>query len=267
MATDTATTRFEIGRVIGDTFEVLGRNLVPFLLVSLVLAGVPALVQTLVLPSRVGAVGGAAMAAWGLGTFVFSLVKALLSFVLHAALVTGAIASLNGSRANLGDMLSRGLSAAFPLLGLVILEVLGLMVGFVLLIVPGIILLVVWSVAVPSLVVERTGVIGAFNRSADLTRGRRWAIFGLMLIYLVLSWIVGMIAGALMFGLGGGLNVHNFTPGVAPTFTISPVTAIFTALLATVLGALSASGVAALYYQLRLTKEGVAPQALLDTFS
>ena len=265
MATDTAATRFEIGRVIGDTFEVLGRNLVPFLLVSLVLAGVPALVQTLVLPSRMGAVSGASMAAWGLGTLVFSLIKALLSFVLHAALVTGAIASLNGSRANLGDMLSRGLSAAFPLLGLVVLEVLGLMVGFVLLIVPGIILLVVWSVAVPSLVVERTGVIGAFSRSADLTRGRRWAIFGLMLIYLVLSWIVGMIAGALMFGLGGGVSA--LASGSTPTFVGSPVTAVLTALLATVLGALSASGVAALYYQLRLTKEGVAPQALLDTFS
>lgn len=265
MATYAATTRFDFGRVIGDTFEVLSRNLVPFLLVALVLAGVPALVQTLVLPSRLSGVSGGAMAAWALGSLVFGIVKALLSFVMQGALVSGAIASLNGSKVDLGDMLARGLSAALPLLGLVILEVLGLMVGMVLLIVPFLILMVVWSVAVPSLVVERTGVIGAFGRSSDLTRGHRWAIFALMLVYGVLILIVTMIMGGVVGAFAGVTMVAgHLEPGSG---VLSPIAAIFNAVTATVLGAVSAAGVAALYYHLRLIKEGVAPRSLLDTFN
>ena len=265
MATDTATTRFEIGRVIGDTFEVLGRNLVPFLLVALVLAGVPALVQTLIMPQRAALMtGGANWGNWALMGSVFSIIKVILSVGMQGALVTGAIASLNGGRVDLGDMLERGLSAALPLFGLAILYGFGLLLGLVLLIIPGLILLVIWSVAVPSLVIERTGVFGAFSRSSDLTRGRRWAIFGLMVVYAVLAWIVTAIGGALMLAFSGGLGA--IAQG-GSSFIFSPVSSIFNAVVATVLGALSASGVAALYYQLRLTKEGVAPQALLDTFS
>ncbi len=66
---------------------------------------------------------------------------------------------------------------------------------------------VAWSVTVPVYVVEQTEVFSAFTRSADLTRGHRWRIFGLFVIYLVAIIIVEMVTTA--FGgvaslLGGG---------------------------------------------------------------
>ncbi len=254
--TDTAATRFEIGRVIGNTFEVLGRNFVPFILVALALSGIPAFVLQMLSFSS-----GGLSATHSLLSLVFMLIRAVLAFVLQGALVAGAISSLNGNRIDLGAMLSRGASAALPLFGLAILEGLGLVLGFVLLIVPGLILATVWSVAVPALVVEQTGVFGAFTRSGDLTRGRRWSVFGLLVIYAVLAWIVSAIGTAVVMGLGGGISAMAVAG--APSFPL----AIFSAIVATLLGALSASGGAALYYELRLTKEGVAPQAVFDTFS
>ena len=42
-----------------------------------------------------------------------------------------------------------------------------------------------WIMAVPAQVVEQPGVFGAIGRSADLTRGHRWPIFGLMIIFAI----------------------------------------------------------------------------------
>ncbi len=39
-----------------------------------------------------------------------------------------------------------------------------------------------WWVAVPTAVVERTGVIESLRRSARLTSGHRWRVFGIFLI-------------------------------------------------------------------------------------
>ncbi|MER8441207.1 hypothetical protein NKH36_33005 [Mesorhizobium sp. M1312] len=41
------------------------------------------------------------------------------------------------------------------------------------------------SVAVPVLVQERLGVFGSMARSSDLTKGSRWALFGLFLVMIV----------------------------------------------------------------------------------
>jgi len=253
---DSAASRFDMGRVIGNTFEVLGRNFVPFLLVALGLSGIPAfLLQFLSISTPKMSLTGPML------TGLVALIKGVLSLVLQGTLVSGAISSLNGNRIDLNAMLSRGASAALPLFGLAILEGLGIGLGFLLLIVPGLILATLWSVAAPALVVERTGVFDAFSRSSDLTRGRRWPVFGLLVVYAILTWIVSAISGAILFAVGGGLAA--ITAGSLPLFS----TALFSGIVATVFGALSASGVASLYYELRFTKEGVAPQAVLDTFS
>lgn len=253
--TTTTATRFEMGRVIGNTFEVLGKNFGPFLLVALVLSGIPAFVLQMISVPHAGFNASASVL-----NGVFGLIRGVLAFVLQGALVTGAISSLNGNRIDLKAMLSRGASAALPLFGLAILEGLGVALGIVLLLIPGLILATVWSVAVPALVVERTGVFGAFNRSGDLTRGHRWAVFGLMVVYAILSWIVMGVSGAIALGVAGGFGALANGGSSIPF-------AVFEGVIATLLGALSGAGVAALYYELRLIKEGVAPQAVLDTFS
>ena len=56
------------------------------------------------------------------------------------------------------------------------------------------------GLALPALVIERTGVFGALGRSRALVRGRFWAVLGLLvlafLVTLFSAGLVGAIAGA-----------------------------------------------------------------------
>lgn len=58
----------------------------------------------------------------------------------------------------------------------------------------------IWArtvLAIPALVIEETGVLGAISRSFSMTRGRRfWRVFGVsLLLYLLYSFAVQIIAG------------------------------------------------------------------------
>jgi hypothetical protein len=117
-----------------------------------------------------------------------------------------------------------------------------------------------WIVAVPAEVVERTGIFAAFGRSADLTRNHRGAIFGLAIAYWLVIWIIAMVAGVTVMAL-------TFRGGNAGAFGGERVgLAIFMTAYQVVLGALGATGVASVYYELRSIKEGIGPEALASVF-
>jgi hypothetical protein len=263
---------FEIGRVINRTFGVIGRNLVVFLSLAVILGGLPNFLFTW---AQLKLTGAAAIAASSLAPQVIALwvggifVVLVGSLVLQASIVYATVADLKGQRASVGETLVAGLRNCLPLLLLGILTWLGLTLGFVLLIVPGIILAVVWSVAIPAKVAERTGVLQAFTRSRDLTRGRRWPIFGLFLIYIILMWIIQMvivgvglsIAGA----LHGPLNMAN-DGGAGFLGVFQKSTLITSPISATLMAMFSATGMTALYYELRASREGVGAEALAAVF-
>lgn len=256
--------RFEIGRVISGTFAVIGRNFVPFSLLALLLGGLPNLLVSLGQIWFVGAhqtFSPQVVAGWAAGV----VVVIVAAFVLQAAITHATVADLNGRRVVLGDSLQVGLRNCAPLIGLAFLMALGLALGFVLLIVPGIILAVMWSVAVPAKVVEKVGVIAALQRSRDLTRGRRWAIFGLFVIYLIAVWIleIAIMAALMPFILAKGLPASGAEAGLTG---LNVVTMIGGALIATVSTLVSTAGGATLYSELRGTREGVGPEALASVF-
>ena len=61
-------------------------------------------------------------------------------------------------------------------------------------------LIPLWAVTIPVMLVERTDIGGAFNRSMDLTAGRRLPILGVFLL-----WLVIFVLGAIVIlGLLGG---------------------------------------------------------------
>lgn len=256
--------RFEIGRVISETFRVIGRNFVPFILLALLLGGLPNLLVSL---GQAWFVGDhptlTPQVVIGSGTgFLIMIIAAV---VLQAAIVHATVADLNGRRVILGESLKVGLRNCLPLIGLAILMTLGLALGFVLLIVPGVILAVMWSVAVPAKVVEKVGVITALQRSRDLTRGRRWPIFGLFVIYVVAIWIaeIALMAALMPFILAKGLPTPDAVTGLS---SMNIVTMIGSALVATLSTLVSTAGGAALYSELRGTREGVGPEALASVF-
>jgi glycerophosphoryl diester phosphodiesterase family protein len=252
--------RFDIGRVIERTFGSLGRNLRVFLLLAVLLAGVPALlIAVLVTSAGVHMAGSPTAGAISLLTAsgLVGLVRAIAGFVLQAAIVYGAVADLNGRRAEFAECLSSGLRNWFWLLLLAIVMAVAEVFGFLLLIVPGVIMAVAWIVAVPSQVVERTGVFGAMGRSAELTRGHRWAILGLVIIFLIASVVIQALVQGVLAAAAIGLS-----PSAGKTIGVivaQPILTVVTSLI-------GAAGVASIYYELRSAREGIGPEALAAVF-
>lgn len=79
-----------------------------------------------------------------------------------------------------------------------IMSTIAVAIGVLLLIVPGVLIAMAWFVATPVIVAEGVPAPSCFTRSGDLTRGHRWPIFGLQLIFTI---------GSTVFGIGVGLLV------------------------------------------------------------
>jgi Membrane domain of glycerophosphoryl diester phosphodiesterase len=233
---------FDFGRVIGGAFGLIGRNLFAFLTLAGLLSGLPYL-GVLVLQSAIAASDPSAFAGVSLGATIASMLAAM---VLQGALTRGAIDDLSGKGVSIGAALGSGLRYFFPLLGLGVFLGLGLAIGFVLLIVPGVILSVRWMVAAPPIVVEDVGITKAMGRSAELTEGHRWALFGLSLLYWVLVYALSIVA-TLLTGALEAATSGVYTTGA---LVVLPIVQTLTSMLGTV-------GVAATYFELRRIKEGV----------
>jgi hypothetical protein len=263
--TTVGTRRFEMGRVISGTFEVIGRNFVPLALMALLLGGLPNLLVGL-FQVRVASQADVFQPRLVGGSLVGGLIMLAAAFVLQAAIVHATVADLNGRRVVFGDSLKVGVRNCLPLIGLAILMGLGIGLGFILLIIPGLILMVMWAVAVPAKVVEKIGVFDAFTRSRDLTRGRRWPIFGLFVLYAIAAWIVNAIILAVFapFALAKGLPTADTMESFVGTLSV--VQLVADPLIATVSTLFSTAGLATLYYELRGSREGVGPDALASVF-
>ena len=98
----------------------------------------------------------------------------------------------------------------------------GLGIGMMLLLVPGIIAVTILAAAVPAAVIERPGVARALGRSAELTRGSRWSVFGVIFSIYILSYLAGAAVGFL-----APLSVNLYLAGSLLT------NVVFTALQAT----------------------------------
>jgi hypothetical protein len=250
---------FSMGRVASRTFSVLGRNALPFLGLAL-LAAAPQtvlgwyLVNSLLLGGRVDPAIVFTAANWT-QTLGVQLIAIVVSFFLQAALVQATVVDLNGQPVSFGDALMTALRMLFPTVATALLMSLGLAAGFVLLVFPGLMLLSAWAVVVPVLIVERKGIVGSFGRSAELTKGYRWPIFGLMAIFYIAIAIINL-AMRPVFGIA--LFTTNFSFPL-PYF-------VFLAAYRAVLLAVSATGTASIYYELRSVKEGIGPQQLASVF-
>jgi hypothetical protein len=249
---------FEMGRVASRTFGTIGRNWVSFFALA-VIAVAPQVLLAAYL--GVGAMRGKAIDPTHLGHYfgtmgIASLASLVLGSVLQAALVHGTIADLNGKKASFGDCLQTGLRTCLPVIGLSILFGIALVVGLVLLVVPGVLMFLAWAVIVPVLVVEKTGVFGAFGRSAELTRGHRWAILGLVIVVGLISMILGFATLPFQSALaqpGAGFAA------MAPAMLIQGIVNV----ISTTIGA---TGTASVYYELRSIKEGIGPEQLASVF-
>ncbi len=263
--------KLDIGRVLGGTFQVIGRNFVTFAVLGFVLSGLPtgliAFIQATWLGGQVDEIAAGNI---NLGAGYFSnialvgLAALITTAILQGALIYATVQDMNGQKPQVGDALATGLRAFLPLIVVSILFTLAVACGLILLIVPGVMIAVAWCVAVPSLVADRTGIFAAFSRSAELTRGNRWRVFGLFLVLFLILIVIGSVLGAIttavMFSTPGALE----NPFAA---ALTPVNIVIQVLQQTVSAVLGATLTAVLYVELRRAREGAGPQWLAEIFS
>ena len=194
-----------IGDVISRAAALWAKLIGPFGLVYAI-AGLPTVLQAM----TAGPQSKAGVAALSLSLVLAILLGGLVTLVAHAGLFVAAAQVLDGGRPAVMSALEQGLRRFLPLLGAWICVGLLTLLGSMLLIVPGLIVYMMYFVVSPVCVLEGRGPIASMNRSAALTKGNRWRLFGLFLVLLVLTLLVAAAAllAKLALGAAGGAIVQ-----------------------------------------------------------
>src|SRR5262245_23105166 len=175
---------FRVGHVISEAFSVLSRNFLAFFIVTVV-AYLPALLLSQISAGD-GNDAGAIVAAGLLG----ALLMVVFGMLSQAVIVHAAFQNMRGRPVQLGEALNIAMQRFFPILGVALLTAILAGLGMLALLVPGFILLIMWFVAIPVCVVEQRGAWASMQRSAELTKGHRWKIFGMMILLVIISLVV-----------------------------------------------------------------------------
>ena len=91
-------------------------------------------------------------------------------------------------------------------------------------------LIPLWAVTIPVMMIERTDIGGAFNRSMDLTAGRRLPILGAFLLWLVI-FAIGAIVIITLLGHGALGSLVMWIYGALAGIVVHTLPAIFYVLL------------------------------------
>jgi len=181
--------QFKISRALGLSFTSCLRNFVPFTLLAAVLYSPLMIWYAMLKPDAAGG-------AEDLFSYPIYFTVAV-STLLPPLLTYRIVQELNGTKVSLVTSLKFGLRGVLPALFLAVATNVAQQVpggGFL-----AAFLTCIYFVATPAAVAEKLGPFAAFSRSAELTKGRRWGIFGLTFLLglvaagLLLIWILPML--------------------------------------------------------------------------
>jgi hypothetical protein len=247
---------FDIGRVVSRGFEVLGAQALPFFGLALILSAPPAAMMgwwQVNLADSMQENPELALSWRFWGPFVIaSAISIITNAILQATLSSAAVAHLEGDPPQIGSHLGNSIWMILPIILLSLISTLAIGLGLMLLIFPGFMLATAWAVIYPAYVRERPGIFGALARSADLTSGYRWPVFGMIVLMVIGLYIVqaglGAVLGMLAMGSAFGPAIVAGAGGVVTT---------------TAWIAIQAS----IYVELRNLKEGGDQDVLQDIFN
>jgi hypothetical protein len=231
---------FRVGDAMNKAIQTLSRNVLPFSIVT----GIAALPSVLIF-ERNAAVQTPGAVAWFLLGMILAVV---LSGLSQAVVLHGAFEDMRGRPVDIMASVRVGWRRFLPVIGVTLLG--GFFTGLaaIALIFPAFIVMTMWYVATPACVVEHTGPLGSLYRSAELTKGNRWRVFGMVIVVGIVGAIGTGMVEALAYGVG---------PAVAPVVKV-----IWQGLL----GAYSAILVVVTYHDLRVAKEGVDTDQIAAVF-
>lgn len=225
---------WNVGNVVSTAGAILFGHFGPFFGTALV-ASLPSLIFDYLVPN----------------SYFHSIIDLIVGQIVSVTLVYGSIQALRGQQVTIGECLSEGLKRLGAALGVAIISGIGIGLGMVLLIIPGLILAAMWAVAVPAAVIEEMSATAALSRSQELTRERRWRVFGAYFIAGLITVVGGTIVGGVV-GAAAGVDSTVFLVAVWAFVALTQ--------------AFSACVVATLYYYLRREKEGVDIQQIAAVF-
>jgi hypothetical protein len=256
---------FTVGGAIARTFSTWWHHALAFSLLTVVaalpmwgavlLGGIAVPGMTAPNPNPLDPAAAAAVTPPGQlpAGFWLGYLAAMLLFVVEAGAIThGVIHHLAGKKVSLGAMVGAGVRRAIPLLVVGVLCYLVVALGTVLLLVPGVYLACALAVAIPAVVVERPGLVGAMKRSFALTKGKRFSVFVVFLVMFLVAMGVAMFASVAL-----PMLTASFSPMLG-TLVGAVVNLVFGTLLWVAPGVV--------YHDLRVAKEGIATAQLAAVF-
>jgi hypothetical protein len=122
------------------------------------------------------------------------------------------------------------------LIAIDVLFVLGMVVGILLLLVPGLIFFARYTLAATAAELEGLGVRAGFRRSAELTRGSRRLVFGLLFAVGLAGDVASGAAQRLLEELGAGAFAADWVTSAAGDMIVNPIWALIALALALELG-------------------------------
>ncbi len=231
---------FRIGRVLARAARIWGRNIVPLTLVCL-LATLPVFMPRMLAGAHVITPH----------QLVRSIPLLLTTFVTsplsYAIFVCAVFQHLATGSVHLGAAIAQAFARLLPLLACAFCQVFAIAGGMILLIIPGFIVMTMLAVAAQACVIERLGPIASLSRSAALTKGARWRVFGLILVIGVIS-----VAGT------------AFTNPLQRQFGVVGVIVAF--LLTSFATAYNNTVYAVQFHDLRVAKEGIGTERIAAVF-
>jgi hypothetical protein len=233
-ATHPGDTSWTVGNAISTSAAILFSHAAAFFGTALV-ASVPGLVFSLLVPDSP----------------IQSIIDLIVGQIVSVTLVYGAMQALRGREVSIGECLSQGMRRLGAAIGVALVAGICIVLGMFLLVIPGLILATMWAVAVPVAVIEVKGVFASLSRSQELTRDRRWRVFG---AYLVAA-LISIAAGAVIGGVAGVFGGAESTLFVIAMWVVVALSQGFTACV-----------IATLYYFLRREKEGVDIEQIASVF-
>jgi hypothetical protein len=240
---------FRVGDVVSRAWSVFTGNLAFFLGITLLIY----LVIFVAIGAFVGLIALAAIGGQSTWVIVVGATLAVLLFLSlntigQAVLLIGAFQRMRGEPLRVSEALQRAFARFMPLVGLGILWTVAIMIGTMLFIVPGVILLCMWAVVVPACIVEGLGPTASLGRSADLTKGFRWRILGLIALLTVIN-VIGSKVIEIVLGLAG-----DWLAGIGDLAWFVAWTAFWNCTLIMA------------YHDLRVAKEGVDTEQIAAIF-
>jgi hypothetical protein len=261
---------FDIGRVMGQSFAVFGREGRPIALLALLLVGLPQAVWAMLIraalplvPAASFDLGPNAQAERMIGLFrtfpamvIAGMVALLLcSLIFYIAAVRFWARHGEGRDDTLASAIRLVPGLLLPTLAVALLAYVGVVVSLMLFVVPGVVIALSWFVAVPVMVNERIGVFEAFRRSRALAMGSRGRVLIAALLMLVLTVLLSLTSRAAMHALTDGSGAASAMLGVVQ------------ALMTVLSGMVQAGFFASVYVELRRVREGFAVPMLAEVFA